>query len=109
MKFDEIVRPGSTESYLCRLRELESGSDKLNGYGCKFQILKIMIPRLAGANQLASLSVIRIHSEVKKIVEWMLRELRLREKIPNNSPKVPIHNLGSINKIKWVLWIRVLD
>ena len=39
----------------------EAGSDKLNCYRCKFRILKIMI-RLAGANRLASLSVIRIYS-----------------------------------------------
>ena len=42
-EFSEIVRLRLTESYLCRLSDVESGSDKLNCCRCKIPDSKIMI------------------------------------------------------------------
>ena len=60
--FNQIVSITPTESYLLvHPQRCETGSDKLNCYRCKFRILKYY-DRLAGANRLASLSVICIYS-----------------------------------------------
>ena len=78
------VRSGLTESYLCRHRELESGSDKLNCYGCKFHNLKIMIQIwLVLIGWLVCPSSVFIHSSGEPISffcsnDWNCAGIRIR-------------------------------